>query len=175
MTAQSLLREAAALYDDPATRLAEAAKLASTRGFDGGAWWMRRAMRLLRGRRFPRSRDGGDAGKGKYALCAAVALMPVWAALDAGSFWPLALSPVLFYVVEVQLLFAVPLAVDGRTMRLAPRLTRRGGGTLRSLRVVLPLAASMLFGGFTRRGFLRSWCLGCLAIVIWYERVRESV
>jgi predicted MPP superfamily phosphohydrolase len=37
------------------------------------------------------------------------------------------------------------------------------------MRVVLPLACTMLFGGLAGRGFLRSWCLGCLAICIWYE------
>src|SRR5262249_37135522 len=26
-----------------------------------------------------------------------------------------------------------------------------------------------LFGGLAGRGFLRSWCLGCLAVCLWYE------
>ncbi len=33
----------------------------------------------------------------------------------------------------------------------------------------MPLACTMLFGGLAGRGFLRSWCLGCLAVCIWYE------
>src|SRR5207244_13154886 len=51
--------------------------------------------------------------------------------------------------------------------------TRRAGGTLKIMKVVLPLAATMILGGFFGRGFIRSWCLGCLAILIWYERLRK--
>jgi len=40
--------------------------------------------------------------------------------------------------------------------------------------VVLPVAAFMLFGGFARQGFVRSWCLGCLAVCIWYEDLRGA-
>ena len=35
------------------------------------------------------------------------------------------------------------------------------------------IALVMLFGGFAGRGFLRSWCIGCLAVVLWYERLRR--
>ena len=37
---------------------------------------------------------------------------------------------------------------------------------------VMPLAAVMLAGGFLGRGFVRSWCLGCLAVCLWYEHLR---
>ena len=33
----------------------------------------------------------------------------------------------------------------------------------------MQLAAVMLLGGCIGRGFVRSWCVGCLAICIWYE------
>jgi hypothetical protein len=39
---------------------------------------------------------------------------------------------------------------------------------------VIPLAAVMLFGGVVGRGFVRSWCLGCLAVVVWYEDLRRA-
>ena len=150
MSAAALLREAAALYDDPATRLADAAELAATRGLGGAAWWMRRAMRHVRGHRFPRRRRGGRVIAAKYAICLAVALLPA-----VVSPWWIFFSPALFYVAEVQLLFAVPLAEGGarRPLRSAPALTRRAGGTLRALRVVLPLATTMLLGGVAGRGF----------------------
>jgi predicted MPP superfamily phosphohydrolase len=38
----------------------------------------------------------------------------------------------------------------------------------------MPIAASMILGGFLGRGFLRSWCVGCLAILVWYERLRAE-
>ena len=50
----------------------------------------------------------------------------------------------------------------------------RAGGTLAVMAVVLPVAAVMLFGGFARQGFVRSWCLGCLAVCIWYEDLRGA-
>ena len=42
------------------------------------------------------------------------------------------------------------------------------------MRVVLALAFTMLFGGLVGRGFLRSWCLGCLAVCLWYEDLRNA-
>jgi predicted MPP superfamily phosphohydrolase len=41
------------------------------------------------------------------------------------------------------------------------------------MRVVVPLAWTMLLGGLRGRGFLRSWCLGCLAVCLWYESLRS--
>ena len=40
---------------------------------------------------------------------------------------------------------------------------------------VIRLASVMLFGGFLGGGFLRSWCLGCLAVAVWYEELRGGV
>jgi hypothetical protein len=107
----------------------------------------------------------------KYGLSALVALVPIAAALATGA-WPVAtLAVPAFYAVEAQWVFAFPLALDGapRPLRTARAFTRRAGGTLAVMRVVMPIAGSMLFGGFAGRGFVRSWCLGCLAIVLWYE------
>ena len=91
--------------------------------------------------------------------------------------WPaLAVFAVpLFYAAEAQCVFLVPLALDGhaRPFRTARAWTVRAGGTLRVMAAVMPVAATMLFGGFVGRGFLRSWCLGCLAICVWYEDLRE--
>jgi hypothetical protein len=79
----------------------------------------------------------------------------------------------IFYAIEAQFVFLFPLALDGeRTpFRAAWAWTRRAGGTLAVMRVVLPLAAVMLFGGLLGRGFVRCWCLGCLAVCLWYEAV----
>jgi len=110
----------------------------------------------------------------KYALASAVAL------LVAGAFvvlrlWALVpLAVLAFYVVEVQMLFVFPLAIDGhrRPFRESRRLMLRIAGTARAVGTVLPIAAYMLLGGFLGRGFLRCWCLGCLAVCIWYEDAR---
>jgi hypothetical protein len=115
-------------------------------------------------------------GAVKYGLALAAALPVALAALLSGV-WPLLpLSVAAFYAVEAQLVFLFPLALDGAAgpYREARRWTVRAGGTLAVLRVVLPLAAVMLLGGFAGRGFVRCWCLGCLAVCLWYEGLRTA-
>ena len=81
--------------------------------------------------------------------------------------WPLAILA--FYAVEAQMVFLFPLALDGcaTPLRGSLALTRRAGGTLKVMGTVLPIAWHMLSGAS-----LRSWCHGCLAIVLWYEAIR---
>ena len=111
----------------------------------------------------------------KYALACAAALGGAVAAVWLGA-WPLAVLAVpLFYAVEAQGVFLFPLALDGEVrapFRVARRWTVRAGGTWRVMATVMPLAAVMLAGGFVGRGFVRSWCLGCLAVCLWYEQLR---
>ncbi|MEM7133547.1 MAG: hypothetical protein AAF702_45055 [Chloroflexota bacterium] len=52
--------------------------------------------------------------------------------------------------------------------------TQRAGGTARVMRIVMQLAVVMLCGGFVGKGFVRSWALGCLAVVLWYEELRHA-
>jgi predicted MPP superfamily phosphohydrolase len=98
------------------------------------------------------------------------------AAIWAG--WPaVAVGGVLvFYAVEAQMVFLFPLLLDGspRPWRESLRWTRRAGGTVAVMRVVKRLAMTMIFGGLAGGGFVRSWCVGCLAVCIWYERVRAA-
>jgi hypothetical protein len=92
------------------------------------------------------------------------------------SVWPLLLVVPVFYAVEVQAVFAFPAALDGAAHPIAAsrRIVRDNGGTLRSTAIVAAIAACMLGGGFAGRGFRRSWCVGCLAVLLWYERWRPS-
>jgi len=85
-------------------------------------------------------------------------------------------APLAFYLVEVQMVFLFPVSLDGsaRPFRDARRWTRRAGGTVAALSIVLPVAFTMVFGGLAGRGFVRSWCLGCLAICVWYVQLREA-
>lgn len=172
--AADLLARAAAHYDAPGSRLRHHARTAWRGGFAGGASWMALALGELRGvGPLTAPRRGNALGLVKYGAAALAGIATIAAAIAAGA-WPLSAAGVLsFYIVEAQMVFAFPLAADGapRPLRAAPAWTRRAGGTLRVVRVVLPLAWEMLFGGFAGRGFLRSWCLGCLAVVIWYERL----
>jgi hypothetical protein len=82
---------------------------------------------------------------------------------------------IIFYLVEAQMVFLFPLALDGSAHPIRESLvwTRAAGGTIPVMLTVMQLAAVMLFGGFFGRGFVRSWCLGCLAVVLWYEALRR--
>ncbi len=136
---------------------------------------MRLALETVRGASCPPQGAGYDRlGFTKYGLAGAAALM--WAGGARTLRLPLLapLAVVVFYAVEAQMIFLFPLALDGnvRPFRTARAWTRRAGGTLAVMRVVLPLACVMLMGGIVGRGFVRCWCLGCLAVCLWYEDLR---
>lgn len=177
-SARSLLRCAVAVYDAPDGALAVAARQAARGGFAGGAGWMRLAMERLRGVPIARPATANFTvlGTVKYGAASAVAI--VWAAAAVALDVPAlaAFSVPLFYAVEAQAVFLFPVALDGdpRPFRAARALTVRAGGTLRVMAVVVPVAATMLVGGFVGRGFLRSWCLGCLAVCIWHDGLRAA-
>ncbi len=149
----SLLAQAEALYDGgvipPPT----------PGGFAQGAEWMRRSLQILRGESIPPRPGAYDrAGLAKYGLCL------VGGALGG--------VPGL-YAIEAQLVFLFPLLIDGVADPIVASraLTRRAGGTASVMRTVLPIAARMLSGGPRGQGAIRSWALGCLAILIWYESI----
>jgi len=174
--AAELLRRAASCYDEPGSCLPSSAARAAFGGFSSGARWMGEALETIRGH--PRGttapRNYQMLGVLKYALAGGAALLWIVATLVIG--WPelACLAVAVFYAVEAQFVFLFPLALDGSPapFREARRWTVRAGGTWKVMRVVLPLAARMLGGGFLGCGFVRSWCLGCLAICVWYEDLR---
>ena len=175
--AGSLLARAAERYDHPASKLPAEARRSVRVGFTSASAWMNLALGELRGEAREAPARGAEViGFVKYGASLLAALIPLFLAWET-SVWAAALLTVpAFYALEAQWVFAFPLALDGapRPLRDARAYTLRAGGTLAVMRVVLPIAASMLFGGFVGRGFLRSWCLGCLAVLFWYESLREA-
>jgi predicted MPP superfamily phosphohydrolase len=113
----------------------------------------------------------------KYAFAGVAAALPVVASLAFDCPWLALLCVPAFYAVEAQLVFLFPLVLDGaeRPLIASRAWTVRAGGTIAVMAVVLPLALTMLGGGFVGRGFVRSWCLGCLAICLWYEDLRTDL
>ncbi len=172
-----LLRRAREIHDDPACPLGPASRDAWRGLFASGGDWMRLSLAHVRGRPLPAPvLDFEALGLIKYGLAAGAALLVAAAAVLLHA-WPLLLLCVpAFYAVEAQMVFLFPLAIDGaaQPFREARRWTVRAGGTVAVLAVVLPVAGFMLLGGFARQGFLRSWCLGCLAVCIWYEDLRGA-
>jgi hypothetical protein len=174
---QDLLSRARLIYDDPDLPFAQLAAREGWRsGFISGADWMRLAMSHARGTEIPLPNVPFQLlGTVKYGLCSLAALiylLVVWSL----HWYPLIIGVILvFYAVEAQMVFLFPLAIDS-CPNLFPesrRWTLKAGGTVRVAATVLPLAVVMLFGGFVGQGFVRSWALGCLAIVLWYEDLRR--
>jgi hypothetical protein len=175
--ARLLLRRAREIHDDSACPLRAASRCAWRGFFASGGDWMRLALAHLRGQHLPvLPLRLNVLGTFKYALASAAAMLVAAGAVLLHA-WPLlALCVPVFYAVEAQMVFLFPLTLDGAAhpLREARRWTVRAGGTLAVMAVVLPVAAFMLLGGFARQGFVRSWCLGCLAICIWYEDLRGA-
>jgi predicted MPP superfamily phosphohydrolase len=176
MDARSLLSIAKAQFDST-DELSTRARLAWRGGFASGAAWMRCALGRLRNNPLPvQVRAYQVYGSVKYGLATAAALLFAAAAIGAG--WPvIALGGALiFYWVEARMVFLFPLLLDGspRPWRDSLHWTRQAGGTVKVMRTVMRLAATMIFGGAVGGGFVRSWCVGCLAVCIWYERLRMS-
>jgi predicted MPP superfamily phosphohydrolase len=138
---------------------------------------MRLALESLRGRPCPPAAVNFQRlGLLKYGVAGGVALLGAVAACAGHVPWLVPLAAVAFYAVEAQMVFLFPLALDGSAAPFADARgwTRRAGGTWAVMRVVVPLACAMLFGGLAGRGFRRSWCLGCLAVCLWYEDIRQA-
>jgi len=183
----ALLAEAARRYD-ASPELRVAARRAARSGFGGGAAWMAQAMAAIRGAAgasTPSAADRAAAtrlGFTKYGAASAALLLVGGAATTAF----LAGRPVLaaalaaaagaaFYLVEAQGAFAFPALVDGATdpWRRSRELVCAAGGTGPVAARTVVIAAAMLGGGFLGRGFLRSWCVGALAVALWYEALRR--
>lgn len=174
----ALIRQAAAMYDGDGV-LRDEARHAWRGGFVSGARWT--ALALTRCRGGPTAltvpRDCQRLGLIKYTLATAAMLFTIAGAILLRSPWLLVLAPLAFYLVEVQMLFLFPVALDGsrECFRDSRRFVRLAGGTPAAMRRVIVFATVMLFGGFAGRGFIRCWCLGCLAVCIWYEQlVRQA-
>lgn len=177
-TAQSLLIRARLLYDDAQLPFAAAAVRDGWRsGFVSGANWMRLVLCHVRGTEIPEAALAFQwLGVTKYGLCCLAALTYLVIVLSQ-RWYLLAVGVVpIFYLVESQMVFLFPLALDGfaNPFRESRRYTLLAGGTLHVMATVIPLAAVMLFGGIVGRGFVRSWALGCLAVVLWYEDLRQA-
>ena len=178
ITARSLLAYAQALYDDPALPFAAAAEQEAWKsGFVSGAEWMRLVLEHLCGTKLQSvDADFQYLGIVKYALCAVGALLWIVLTLATGLWILIPLAAFVFYAIEAQMVFLFPLALDGHTSLFCDsRLwTIKAGGTFHVMLIVMRLALVMLFGGFLGGGFVRSWALGCLSVVLWYEQVKHA-
>lgn len=177
ISAVELLRSARQMYDSKDSHLSVSARDGWQTGFISGGEWMALALSELRGVPPVKTPPNLQAlGLIKYSLASMAALLVIAIAL-LSNILPLALGCIpAFYAVEVQMVFLFPITLDGAVhpFRESRKWTARAGGTLAAMKVVMVLAAVMIFGGFLGQGFIRCWCLGCLAVVLWYEKLRCS-
>jgi len=176
MQARRLLDQSRAIFDNPQLPFADTAAQDGWRtGFASGAVWMRSVMGYVRNETIPPVKaDYNKLGIFKYGLASVCALASGTFFVLLG-WWPLLpLGVLVFYLVEAQMVFLFPLALDGLPVRTSRIWMQQAGGTLYVTWVVVQLAAVMLFGGFAGNGFVRSWALGCIAIVLWYEELRDA-
>lgn len=177
----SLLQAAAELFDSNSELQAAAWNCVCSKpeyghGFAAGAQWMAKALSVVRGNavtvpELPWNR----MGIAKYGAALLAMSFGVLAAAATGRLLLLVFAPLLFYAVEAQFVFLFPILLDGSgtPWRDSLRFTRRAGGTISVMTTVMPIAVVMLFAGVAQRGFVRGWCLGCLAIVLWYEKLKS--
>ncbi|MFN7701487.1 MAG: hypothetical protein ACK6CU_13650 [Deltaproteobacteria bacterium] len=180
MRARSLLTRARLDFAaEPA--LERDARAAVLEGFGGGLAWMLARNGAVAGAR--ERRRGHVVGVVKYGLCIAFGAVVAgllalslrdlawpWASLGAAS-----LAFVLaFYALESRWVFVFPAMADGdpHPFLRSWRLTREHGGTLEAMRVVMPIAAWMVFGSLVDGHVVRTWAIGCHAVLTWYRDLR---
>jgi hypothetical protein len=177
-SAALLLAGARELYDNPTMPFAQAAQHDAWKsGFASGADWMLLVLCHLRGQTPPPTPASfQQLGVLKYGLAATCALLFLGIVIGTRAWVLLPGVVFIFYGVEAQMVFLFPLALDGCSHPVRESLvwTRAAGGTIPVMLTVMQLAAVMVFGGFFGRGFVRSWCLGCLAVMLWYEALRRQ-
>ncbi|MCW0220680.1 MAG: metallophosphoesterase, partial [Prosthecobacter sp.] len=171
------MRDAAQIYDRSHRLKTHAESIVWWQGFSSGADWMCLALEELRGHPLPkRTATFSWLGFVKYSLAS---LAPLAVLVLAWFVHPALVILVIpaFYAVEVQWVFLFPVVLDGsqNPWTDSRNLMQRHAGTLAAMSLVLPFAWRMLSGGLLGHGFVRSWCTGCLAVVLWYERCLNPV
>jgi hypothetical protein len=150
------------------------------RTFRAGAFWMHQQLRRLRPADelppFDTRLNFERYGWLKYGLCLLAAALVAVPLLLARQWWWLPLAGLTFYLVEIHLLFVFSLLLDGhpRPLRRSAALLHRRVGVGPALLTVLPIAAHMLLGLLRPRRPLLHWYAGCLAVLYWYEDLRET-
>ncbi|BAV06906.1 hypothetical protein SAMN05421788_102459 [Filimonas lacunae] len=144
--------------------------------FSGGGAWMQQQLCFMRGgygRQSTVTPPFGLYGVMKYGLSVAVFILAL-VIFYRIHFLLSPLAIVLFYVAEVHFLFLFPLLIDQAKYPLlaSVRLTYKIG-VIKAVTTVMPVAAFMLLGLFNREERLKNWFIGCLAILIWYEKEME--
>jgi len=139
--------------------------------FTNGAQWMHQYLEILASETKPFPNYKFELiGYIKYGLSLLTAL-GVCAFYPFYSWWLIPMAAFIFYVVEVHFLFLFPLAIDGESnlIRRTLKATYQFG-FWKAYCYTVCIAGYMLFGLLDFKSPLKKWRIGCLAIVILYQR-----
>ena len=102
------------------------------------------------------------------ALCGAILATGLLFPLNPGAAFLAGI--LIFYALEAQMVFLFPLSIVGKPNPIGEsfRQTQRAGGTLKVMGIVMIVALYMVTGGFLKGSIKKSWCIGCLMVLVWY-------
>lgn len=177
LSARGYLRTATYVYDSQRPVLEPLALRVGN--FCSGAEWMAEVLHMLRGSDVANGRERlafNLWGACKYGVASLAALLTMYLAISSGIYVAVIIVPFVFYALEVQTLFLFPLLIDGSVtpLRESRRLLLRLGGTMIGMSYVTQFAVYMLFGGLAGAGITRSWCVGCIAVLLCYEELQGN-
>ena len=140
--------------------------------FSKGAAWMTARLNEMdnhKTTRFDPSIPFNAYGWFKYGLCISACIISAFLLFPL-HFLLVPLSIVVFYFLEVQLLFLFPLLIDQvkQPILTSIKITYHLG-VFKCMGTVMPIAFWMLWGIFSKNQPFRNWHVGALAILIWYK------
>jgi hypothetical protein len=145
--------------------------------FQVGGQWMKKALKRMGVESLSRFKPPfQELGYFKYGLAAWAALLAGCLLLQAGPWAASTAALLVFYLVESQMVFLFPLSIEAveDPIRESLRDVRRAGGNFKVMVTVMVLALYMVSGGFFRENLKKSWCIGCLAVLVWHLRLRRK-
>ncbi|GAA3510508.1 hypothetical protein GCM10022393_25010 [Aquimarina addita] len=143
------------------------------RVFDVGAKWMFLRLHDLRPDEQMKFDDHvayNWYGYMKYGVCL-FAFSSSAVLLFLYNIWLLPLTVLLFYLVEVHFLFLFPLLIDKVKKPLVTSIKMVYSiGLFYTVYTVFRIGLFMMIGLLKYKNPFRNWYIGCLAIVIWYQK-----
>ncbi len=139
--------------------------------FSTGAKWMHERMNETRDTKtaFDEAINFGGYGLFKYGTCIGSMLVAAWL-LWRVHILLTPLSVIVFYFVEVHLLFLFPILIDRKCNPIMSGIQQTyKTGVLKAMSIVIPISIFMIFGLFNLKAPFRNWHTGSLAIIIWYQ------
>ncbi len=176
MKFNDILSQSIAIYESQPNQVE---KIVSVHIFTDGAKWMAQKMCMIDPRTHTSINECisfNSYGFFKYLICLTVFIASFFLFLNI-SFLLLPFSILIFYIIEVHLLFLFPLLIDKipypvwKSCKITYQI-----GLFRAVFTVIRIAFFMLSGILNLKNPFKKWHIGCLFILIWYQNeVRNRI